>query len=740
MIKRTHASLSDSGSTSDTFKSGRLILVSNRLPVTISSSDGAQTIDRSSGGLIAGLDPLHQDTEGIWIGHPGVEPDNVARAVLSEMRLEPVEIPESEYSLYYEEYSNRAIWPLFHYLLEFCDFDPLAFAAYKRVNERFAEAVIARAEEGDTIWIHDYQLMLLPAMLRARLPDVRIGFFLHIPFPASEMFRVIPQREEILLGLLGADLIGVHTYEYADHIATSIRRILGLEVRQGNVALPGRKVQIEAHPLGIDVKGQREHAFSPEADNALARYRRLLRGRQVILGVDRLDYTKGIPLKLRALEQLFENHPRFRNRVVFIQIAIPTRTNITDYDEQRAAVEQLASEINGRFGRPGVVPIQYLYRSVSPAELGALYRLADIAFISPVRDGLNLVAKEYVACSDENDGVLVLSEFAGAASELTGALRVNPWDIGDTARQLERGLDMPVHERKFRMSSMRQRVDENDVHRWVERFIEALNESAESRSLLLAPEARGENIEILAEKIASAKSSLIILDYEVLINEFSKRYEDVNPTGSIIRILNDLAAGIGTDVYLCRNGSRHSFGAKLKDAHVSLIAEGGLWIKFKDRKEWELHGSNYDVSWKEQVRSILDEYVSRTPGTSVEENPIALRWSYSGARHEAGEWQSRDLATHLEDALGSAPVEVFTQSDTVEIRQQGLDMDQMIRFIESERGPFDFVFAVRGDSQKEGIFVRLGIDDPTMQYGKIDSTVSVLQLLTGFFQNSPLDT
>ncbi|MEX2374095.1 MAG: trehalose-6-phosphate synthase, partial [Dehalococcoidia bacterium] len=318
----------------------RVILVSNRLPVTLRQDpDGTQHVEPSSGGLVAGLQPLHEQSGSLWIGHPGTWPERDAGEELERQRLIPVAVPDEDYGAYYDGYSNTAVWPLFHYLLERCDFDPEQYAAYRRVNERFAETVLGHARPDDLIWIHDYQLMLLPQLIRRHLPDARIGFFLHIPFPSSEVFRVLPEREEILRGLLGADLIGVHTYEYADHLARSIRRVLGFEHHSGLIRVGARDVHIEPHPMGIDVDGFRERAFSPEADQLLATHREWVHGRQVILGVDRLDYTKGLPLKLEAFRLLLQRSPRWRDDAVFIQLAVPSREGIEGYQEQRAEVE-----------------------------------------------------------------------------------------------------------------------------------------------------------------------------------------------------------------------------------------------------------------------------------------------------------------------------------------------------------------------------------------------------------------
>ncbi len=721
----------------------RVILVSNRLPVTIlddSSGQGdssGQQVSRSSGGLISGLNPLHQQGDALWIGYPGTDPDKSTRALLKEMRLEPVDIPPSQYSGYYDGFSNSAIWPLFHYLLEHCDFNPAAFAAFRRVNERFTESILAHAEDGDTIWIHDYQLMLVPSMLRNKLPAARIGFFLHIPFPASDVLRVMPQREELLRGLLGADLIGVHTYEYADHLAQSFRRVLGLEARQGVVNLPGRNVRIEAHPLGIDVESQRRAAFSEEAEQILTQYKRTLGDTQVILGVDRLDYTKGLPKKLEAFKALLYKEPRWREGAVMIQLAVPTREAIGSYRDQKSEVERLVGEINGLYGKPGKTPVQYIYRSVSPAELGALYRLADIAFVSPIRDGLNLVAKEYVACRDDGGGVLVLSEFAGAATELGEALRVNPWDIEGTAAQLERGLEMGFGERNERMGPMHRRVVENDVHRWVDRFMRSLG--SPDREIPATPPMLSSRVlaETLASPFAAAKSPLIMLDYDGSLREFTARYEDAIPTEDILKLLNNLSALEGTEVYINSGRDRHTLGDWFNGINISLIAEHGSWVKYRDQPDWMRLGPPPDLSWKDEARSILNEYVDRTQGARIEEKSSALVWHYREAENDVGEWQSLDLTTHLENTLASAPVEIITGSKIVEIRQQGLGKGRAYDFVESERGPFDFVLAIGDDRTDEDLFARLGPDVFSVHVGhggslalsSLSSPASVRRLL-----------
>jgi trehalose 6-phosphate synthase/phosphatase len=724
---------------------GRLILVSNRLPVTIQADEPGskkgkpenQKVTRSSGGLVAGLDPLHLKGEGIWIGYPGVKPDKNASKMLADMRLEPVDIPAADYSGYYEGFSNSAIWPLFHYLLEYCNFDPNAWAAYRRVNELFAEKILEHAKDDDTIWIHDYQLMLVPAMIREKLPSARIGFFLHIPFPSSEVLRVMPQREELLRGLLGADLIGVHTHEYADHLSRSFRRVLGLEARQGVVNLFGRGVRIEAHPLGIDVESQKKAAYSDEAEKILTRYKRTIGDAQVILGVDRLDYTKGLPNKLQAFKALLDREPRWREGAVLIQVAVPSREAIGSYRDQKSEVERLVGEINGLYGRAGKTPIQYIYGSVSPAELGALYRLADVALVTPIRDGLNLVAKEYVACREDGGGVLVLSEFAGAASELGEALRINPWDIEGTAAQIERGLDMGFGERNERMAPMHRRVVENDVHQWVEHFMRSLG--APTREVPATPPMLSSSVlaETLAGPFKAASKPLMMLDYDGSLREFTARYEDAAPTEEIIEILSGLGAIEGAEIYINSGRDRDTLGEWFKGINISLIAEHGSWVRYKGQAEWTRLGSAPDAEWKEETRAILKDYVSRTPGARIEEKSSALVWHFREADSEIGEWQSLDLTTHLENTLASAPVEILTGSKIVEIRQHGLDKGRAYNIVTAEQGPFDFILATGDDRTDEDLFARLGDDAFTVHVGQggslatssLSSPASVRRLL-----------
>ncbi len=695
----------------------RTILISNRLPVTISTDDtGQQILIDSAGGLVSGLKPLHEKSDSLWIGYAGTGPNSNIQKQLEERKFLPIEIDPEEYRLYYDGYANNAIWPLFHYFAEFSSFIPEQFEAYRRVNQKFAEEVGRVAKPGDTVWVHDYHLMLLPRMLRQMALDVKIGFFLHIPFPADETFRILPQRVEILRGLLGADLIGMHTYEYTDHYLQSVRRVLGIEGRQGKVRMRNHTARVEAHPLGIDVRAMRDAAHSDEAERFLLQLKRTVGDRQVILGVDRLDYTKGLLLKLQAFERLLERSSRWADRALYIQLAVPTREGINVYQDLKGEVERRVSEINGVHGSPIRSPINYLYQTVSPSELAALYRLADICFVSPMRDGLNLVAKEYVACREDGGGVLVLSEFAGAASELGEALRVNPWDVERTAQQLERALEMGFGERNERMTPMRSRVAQNDVHLWVSQSMSSLRNPEESVFSVPPMVPSSVLAETLAIEFEESANSMLMLDYDGSLREFTVRFEDASPTREIYELLSRLGSLDGVRLFI--NSGRHhtNLWEWFAGYPVELIAEHGAWIRTSEDDDWNALAS-LDISWKSDVLSVLEDYVGRTPGARVEHKATALVWHYRETDEDLGNWQAMELVSMLETSLRNEPVEILHGAKVVEVRQQGLTKAKAYDHVIERFGPFDFILATGDDRTDEDLFHHVGDDVYTVKIG-----------------------
>ena len=470
----------------------RLIVISNRLPFVAEPSPDGPRFTRAPGGLVSALEAVLARRGGTWIGWPGVPAEDGAATAppLPDgppgVSYRPVPLSPREVAQYYEGFCNSTLWPLFHYFVSRTQIDASTWGAYDRVNERFAEAAAADARTADLVWVHDYQLLRVPHHLRRLAPAARIGFFLHIPFPATDVFRVLPWSRQLLRGLLAADLVAFHVGTYVDHFLLCAERLLGCEVDRsaGIVQFDGRQVAVQAHPISIDVASvERLAAAAPprSPDGAVAE----------IVGVDRLDYTKGIHERLHAIERLLETHPGYRQRLRFTQVLVPSRERVSDYEQLKREIDQAVGRINGRFSEGGWTPIHYLVRSLPPEELVPLYRLADVALVTPLRDGMNLVAKEYVAAQLDNDGVLILSEMAGAAEELQEALLVNPFDVEAVADALAVALAMPPDERRARMSILRDRVRSNDVHAWVDRFLTAADvASGAARVSVLSPAER----------------------------------------------------------------------------------------------------------------------------------------------------------------------------------------------------------------------------------------------------------
>jgi trehalose 6-phosphate synthase/phosphatase len=588
----------------------RLLIVANRLPITVSATDGGVEVQRSTGGLATGLMRPHENSDGLWIGWSGApaDLDPQQRAALDRelaaMRLVGVPLSADLVSRFYEGYSNGVLWPLFHYLLDQVPLQVSHWDSYVEANQAFADVVAAHYRPGDLIWVHDYQLFLLPGLLRERLPGARIGFFLHIPFPSEELFRTLPSRDRLLEGMLGADLVGFHTPAYLRHFAISLTDILGLAVEIDRVQLPGREVRLGVFPMGVDAGAIAAMAADPAIDGEV----HAIRGDgsvRILVGVDRLDYTKGIPRRLLAFERMLEVHPDLREKVRLVQVAVPSRTNVGAYQDIRALVDGLVGRINGAFGTPRWVPVHYIFRGLPESDLVALYRAADVMLVTPLRDGMNLVAKEFVASRTDGDGVLVLSEFAGASWELPEALQVNPYDTDGTADVLYRALTMEEDERRARLAPLRERVDTFDVHRWVASFLEQLGATARApgrgSAVVAGPDAaRAE----LARRVEETEALLLLLDYDGTLVPFTPTPELARPDASLISLLRQLAARPDTEVHIVSGRARESLDHWLGALPVWLHAEHGFWSRGPRTREWT-PAAEVAGGWREPVLALL---------------------------------------------------------------------------------------------------------------------------------------
>ncbi|MEM3594101.1 MAG: bifunctional alpha,alpha-trehalose-phosphate synthase (UDP-forming)/trehalose-phosphatase, partial [Candidatus Jordarchaeaceae archaeon] len=460
----------------------RLLIVSNRLPINIVKRGGKLSFQSSVGGLVTGLGPVHESRDSLWIGWLGVTLDKIGEEEREEILerlaskgLSPVFLSEEDVEKYYNGFCNETIWPLFHYFPEFTVYNKDYWDSYVRVNRTFCEAIVENAHPEDVIWIHDYHLMLLPKLVRDQLPDATIGFFLHIPFPSFEVFHLLPWRNEIVKGLLGADLIGFHTYDYVRYFLTSVRRILGLEHTLGQLTLENRLVRVETFPMGIEYEKFAGIERDPKVQMEIRNIRKKVGERKIILSIDRLDYTKGIPQRLEAFDTFLTNHPEYRQKVTLVMVAVPSRTEIESYIMLKRQVDELVGRINGTHGTIGWVPVWYLYRSLPFYTLVSLYRVADVALVTPLRDGMNLISKEFIATKTDGKGVLILSEMTGAAKELSEAIIVNPNNREEIAEAIREALEMSEEEQIERNRSMQSRLRRYDIVRWVNEFMEGLD-------------------------------------------------------------------------------------------------------------------------------------------------------------------------------------------------------------------------------------------------------------------------
>jgi len=707
-------------------KNGRLVVVSNRLPFTLKRSGDGWRTDKSTGGLATAMGPIIKRTEGIWVGWSGdsSNPDDerrekTLRRWAERERYFAVDIPEEIAHGFYEGYSNQTLWPLFHQFPSLLNFQPKHWQAYVDANRRFCDVVLEHLEPDDLVWVHDYQLMLLPEMLREAVPGARIGFFLHIPFPSSAIFRLLPRREELLQGLLGADYIAFHTHSYLQHFRNSALRVLGIDSRMDSMEVGGRSVRLEALPIGIAPRDFTDLLTKDdETIKRLAELRKNFAGRRVLLGVDRLDYTKGIPERLRTFRRLLKGAPELRGQVVFIQVAVPSREVIPMYKELRQEVDELVGKINGEFSTPDWTPITYIRRGIPRSELVALYALADLAWITPLRDGLNLVAKEYVACQQDGAGVLVLSEFAGAASEMGEAFLVNPYDEERTAETIERALALPEDERRERMRALHKRVVRNNVFAWSDRFIADLRGAASTRADRDSEKPLTLPIEDAVAAFAKADRRRLLLDYDGTLVPYANRPQDAVPPRQLIELLGKLAADEANAIAVISGRSRHDlekwFGGI---GGLWLAAEHGAIMRSPETMQWELYRPTYTSDWKEQVFPVLEHFMDRTPGSFIEEKEFSLVWHYRMSDPEFGQWLANELVANLEQMLAETELRAYRGQKSVEVKPGWANKGEVLARLTETAPHAEFCLAAGDDRTDEDLFARLPEDAWTIHIG-----------------------
>ncbi|GAB2546722.1 bifunctional alpha,alpha-trehalose-phosphate synthase (UDP-forming)/trehalose-phosphatase [Rufibacter soli] len=701
----------------------KTIIISNRLPIKVQRTEGDLVYETSEGGLATGLGSIYKQGDNLWIGWPGIYFENEAEEKqvhddLSKQSMLPVFLTETEIRDYYEGFSNETLWPTFHYFSQYAVYEDAFWQAYQTVNQKFCAAVMEAAEPGDTIWIHDYQLLLLPALLREELPQSSIGFFQHIPFPSFEVFRLLPWREQILKGMLGADLIGFHTYDDARHFLSSVSRIVGLNTAQGLIDNGYRHIMVDAFPMGIDDKKYASLAQSAETKVKIDEYRAALPDQKIVLSIDRLDYSKGIPQRLQAYELFLKEYPEFLGKVTLFMLVVPSRDQVEKYRQLKETIDELVGRINSSYRTITWNPIQYFYRSFPIEELSALYCVADIALVTPMRDGMNLVCKEFIASKLDHKGVLILSEMAGASRELADAILINPNDLGQIVRSLHEALTMPEDEQMLRMEHMQDLVRRYNIHHWVEIFMNRL-EYIKMKQLSMATEYLStEESTQLVETFKKAKQRMLFLDYDGTLTSFKKDPTHAFPDDELLEILRCLAQDPKNRLVIVSGRDRNTLHKWLGHLPVDFIAEHGVWLKKRDG-DWEMIQHLSDA-WKTEVRPIMELHVSRTPGSFIEEKDFSLVWHYRKVDPTLAELRARELSNYLMFMAANINLQVMEGDKIVEVKNvevnKGIGTTRWV-----EQFPHDLILCIGDDRTDEDMFSVMPEDAFTIKVGNARS-------------------
>jgi trehalose 6-phosphate synthase/phosphatase len=706
----------------------RLVLVSNRLPYQIQEKKDKVTIKQSDGGLVTALKSYFEDeTRGnvfshkIWVGSADFPEARWQKFKKqnnsgSYFHVEPIFIEPRTYNKYYNGFCNATLWPLFHYFTSYVIYDEDAFTKYEEVNRLFADKLLTILRPGDVLWIHDYHLFLLPELIRQKLPDATIGFFLHIPFPSYEIFRLLHRdwKQKLIGGMLGADLIGFHTHEYVQHFLKTVRMVMGHDHQFRGIALGNRTVKVDLFPLGVDYDLFHKAIQKPSTIKAREEIQRNFTDRKIIFSVDRLDYTKGVTHRLRGFEKFLDKYPEWREKVVFILVVVPSRVIISKYNERRKMIEEHVGRINGKHSTLQWQPVIYRYSHLPFDELCALYQVADVGLITPLRDGMNLVAKEYIASRAGQKGVLILSELAGAASELGEALLVNPMDEVEMANAIHEALTMSLPEQRHKIAMMQKRLIDYDVRDWVNDFLQQLadvkKEQRMQESKFITPAVARE----IVGEFRRAKRRCLFIDYDGTLVPFARHPREAAPGKDVIQLLRGLAADENTIVTIISGRDSSVLEEWFHDLPVNLVAEHGASIK-KNGSGW-LHENPADQGWKQVIRPTLELFAQRSPGSFIEEKSHTLAWHYRNVERDLGFIRSRELLDSLFHLIRNVSLQVIDGNKVIEVRVAGVDKGVAATKLLSESCS-DFTLVIGDDKTDEDMFRALSDKAVTIKVG-----------------------
>ncbi len=691
----------------------RLIIVSNRLPVTTHEHEGNLTFSQSIGGLATGLKAFLRswqmtmpDAKYLWLGWPGVsvkknQEDFVERK-LSELNCQPVFITEAMMEKFNEGFCNKTLWPIFHYFTSYYSYEESHWQNYKKVNELFCQTLMELLQPDDILWIQDYHFLLLPALIRQRFPQLTIGFFLHIPFPSFEIFQILPNkcRQDILNGMLGADLLSFHTHEYSQHFKKCVLRFLGHEPHMDYFSTPDRLIKVSTYPMGVDFIDIQHTAKSVKK---LKKKQSIIdlahKQLKIILSIDRLDYTKGITQRLYAYEQFLTENPSWQKAVVFVLLVAPSREGVPLYQKMKKQIDELVGRINGKFGDIEWTPILYQYHTFTLPQLIELYGHSHVALVTPLRDGMNLIAKEYLAAKTGELGVLILSETAGAAKELLDAIIINPNSCEEMAHALAQALTMPAQEQTHRIEAMQARLARYDIKRW---GMDILNEltSIKNKQGLLAHFTTPLHIKQHIDSNQSQRK-LLLLDYDGTLVPHIANPRLAIPTPELLSLLTGLCADKNNCVVIVSGRDKETLDRWLGHIErLNLVAEHGVWIK--EKHDWKL-SKHLLNTWKPQIHAVFETFMDKLPGTFIESKEFSIAWHYRNADPEKASHIAIELADYLSSLTSNCDIRIILGNKIVEAMCSGIGKDVAVMHFLA-RDSFDLVIAIGDDTTDEDMF------------------------------------
>ena len=722
----------------------RWIIVSNRLPFHFDQK--SNKVVQSSGGLVTAIKGIKTKNEVVWLGTADhslkkINLNNLAPD--SKTSYSPIFLPQDLYNSYYNDFSNDVLWPALHYEMDRVRFIEEHYENYRKVNQIFAKKIASICKKGDLVWIHDYHLFLCPKLVKDLVGNkVKVGFFLHVPFPSSEVYRQLTPRREILNSLVQSDLIGFHDFSYLRHFSRTVYDILGFSTKQMSIKTDSGLTTLGVFPVSIPSKDIQKRSRAKKVEGEINRlFSKRKSSDLLILGVDRLDYTKGIPQKLLSFERFLEDNPDYVGKVQLLQIAVPTRVDVAEYQDLRSKVERKVGEINGKYGKINYTPVKYINKSISLEELLALYRKANILLVSSLRDGMNLVCLEYVMAQEENNpGVVMLSEFAGAKATLSHAISINPHNILGTSKKIKQAFEMHIVERKARNKIMKDYLLGYDSSHWAEDFMKALSHQGVQK-MNNANNIEDKNYIVNLKKLFKNKSRTIFLDFDGTLAPIVSNPDSANASPVVFRLLKKISKCSNLIVV---SGRPESFlKERLRGIDCDMAFEhGALYFDRSQNKVRNLVSTNKS-KWYSEALKIIQSYKNRTPNSTIEKKNYSIAWHFRNSPSDYGEFQGRNLVSDLRGCFQGLPVSVILGKKVVEIKSSEANKGRFLEWYLDRNLEEDSVLFAAGDDRTDedmfevlrdkGITLKIGRDSKTKAQFFLENQSDIQKVLESLF-------